>query len=330
MAYPVDNTALPSYAGTALQGDIDHAGWHGTTNTDLDGVKTVLGTTAGTSIAKSMTAGDFIPVKATGAEINTGTEDSKFTTPKAIADSNVAFTTDDALTTGWIPSGETWVFGAIDAPSFTFTIAAFDATAKYSVGMRVKLTNASVKYFIITAVTFDDPGSTITVYGGTDYALVDAAITLPFYSTQKAPHGFPLSPAKWTVETTNTSFNSQASPTQDTWYNLGTVNISVPIGVWKTMFEVWVQGVRDSADTVTVHVALSTANNSASDGLLLGGGQVNNVINVSQTVHRERILTLSSKTPYYLNTRTPSAGIGTIYNRGDLSTIVIRAVCAYL
>lgn len=35
-----------------------------------------------------------IPVKATGAEINTGTDDAKFATPKAIADSNIAFTTD--------------------------------------------------------------------------------------------------------------------------------------------------------------------------------------------------------------------------------------------
>ena len=32
-----------------------------------------------------------IPAKATGAEINTGTDDAKFATPKAIADSNIAF-----------------------------------------------------------------------------------------------------------------------------------------------------------------------------------------------------------------------------------------------
>lgn len=35
-----------------------------------------------------------IPVKATGAEINTGTDDAKFATSKAIADSNVAFVSD--------------------------------------------------------------------------------------------------------------------------------------------------------------------------------------------------------------------------------------------
>ena len=35
-----------------------------------------------------------IPVKATGVEINTGTDDAKFATPKAIADSNIAFLSD--------------------------------------------------------------------------------------------------------------------------------------------------------------------------------------------------------------------------------------------
>lgn len=35
-----------------------------------------------------------LPVKATGAEINTGTNDAKFATPLAIADSNIAFIAD--------------------------------------------------------------------------------------------------------------------------------------------------------------------------------------------------------------------------------------------
>lgn len=51
------------------------------------------------------------PVKATGAEINTGTDDAKFATPKAIADSNLAFLSD-------IPSVPVKATGAeIDAGS---------------------------------------------------------------------------------------------------------------------------------------------------------------------------------------------------------------------
>lgn len=40
------------------------------------------------------TGGGSIPVKASGAEINTGTDDAKFATAKAIADSNIAFLSD--------------------------------------------------------------------------------------------------------------------------------------------------------------------------------------------------------------------------------------------
>lgn len=42
----------------------------------------------------SYTKTSDIPVKATGAEIDTGTDDDKFATPKAIADSGLAFTSD--------------------------------------------------------------------------------------------------------------------------------------------------------------------------------------------------------------------------------------------
>lgn len=46
-----------------------------------------------------------VPVKATGAEINTGADDAKFATPKAIADSNIAFLSDipSVVNPAWIP-----------------------------------------------------------------------------------------------------------------------------------------------------------------------------------------------------------------------------------
>ena len=50
---------------------------------------TVVQNTSGTN-----TGDQTVPAKASGTEINTGTDDAKFTTPKAIADSNVAFLSD--------------------------------------------------------------------------------------------------------------------------------------------------------------------------------------------------------------------------------------------
>lgn len=232
--------------------------------------------------------------------------------------------TDTALT-GWYSISDSWTYASADAPTFTITVPS-GAASKYTVGMRVRLTQTTVKYFIITVVA----DTVLTVYGGTDYTLANAAISLISVSNVKSPLGFPIDPTKWTVETTSTGADTQSSPTQNVWYNIASQTISIPIGVWRTMYEVWVQGVRATAGAVPYQTALSTANNSASDALFIGGGQTNDVVNVSQSVHKEKILTLSVKTSYYLNTRTTGTSITDLYNRGDITTTVIRAVCAYL
>lgn len=50
------------------------------------------------------------------------------------------------IRSGWITAGETWTYASADSPSFTFTISG-DKRDKYSVGMKIKLTQGSVKYF---------------------------------------------------------------------------------------------------------------------------------------------------------------------------------------
>jgi len=233
---------------------------------------------------------------------------------------------------GWLASGETWTYASADAPTYTFTIASFDATSKYSAGMRIKLTDAgSVKYFIITAVTFDDPGSTITVYGGTDYTLAGGAITLPYFSTQKAPLGFPLSPVKWTVEITDVTIRSQGTPVTATWYNLGSLSISIPIGVWLVSYMAVVQTVRAGAGTLSGWATLSTANNSESDKLWSAtiGYDTSTTVEYG-TLFRQSPLTLTEKDTYYLNEKAAAATTQTLYLRSDEATTIIRAICAYL
>lgn len=65
-----------------------------------DAQLTVIGNTSGTN-----TGDQTLPVKATGAEINTGTDDAKFATAKAIADSTILKTTGGTLT-GEVNLGE--------------------------------------------------------------------------------------------------------------------------------------------------------------------------------------------------------------------------------
>ena len=87
---------------------------------------------------------------------------------------------------GWIPAEETWTY----ASATTFTISG-DKTSKYQKGDKIKLTQTTVKYFYIIGISYSAPNTTVTVTGGTDYTVANAAITLPYFSKIENPQGFP-------------------------------------------------------------------------------------------------------------------------------------------
>lgn len=239
-----------------------------------------------------------------------------------------------AAADGWIAGIGTWSYSSADAPTYVISIDA-DVTTLISLGMRIKLTHGgSVKYFIVTAVGAFGGGVTlVTVYGGTDYTLAAGAITLPYYSMIKAPVGFPLNPLKWTVETRDTSDRSQAAPGANTWYNLGSLSISIPIGMWRVYYKTILWGAYDSNTFIRTYATLSTANNSDSDSdfktavHLTDNTSVNHV--ASATVTTEKFLLLAAKTSYYLNAMT-SLTMTSINFKGDQAPTIIRAICAYL
>lgn len=234
---------------------------------------------------------------------------------------------------GWIPADETWVYASADAPTFTFTIAGVDKTTKYYPGMKVKLTQTTAKYFIITAVAFSTD-TTITLYGGTDYVLANAAITVPTFSLGKSPAGFPLDPMKWSVSVTDVTQRAQASPVSGTWYNLGTISITIPIGIWRVNYQVAGQTNDTNSSAGEVFTTLSTANNSESDVdftcWMFGSFGSGLAASIVHTVNRDKFLTLAAKTQYFLNTKTTTANIDNLFNRNELSKLLIKATCVYL
>lgn len=229
---------------------------------------------------------------------------------------------------GWIPAEETWTYASADDPTYTFTVNA-DVTTKYSVGMKIKLTQGTVKYFIITAVsTYSGGNTTITVYGGTDYDLANATITSPFYSMVRSPFGFPMSPEKWTQQNLMTSSKTQATPTSGTIYNMGG-SLSIPIGLWNVMYEAPVRGDFSGAFAMVL-TTLSTANNSESDKNWTTYS-VSASTAIGANVARSGIIERASKATYYLNIWQSTGATGTnLYVFGNLSTAIIRATCAYL
>lgn len=123
-----------------------------------------------------------------------GTSDIEHTgTPKICqGPSPLAELYNQTISAGWMPAFETWAY----ASATTITVPSGAAT-KYSVGDKIKLTQSTVKYFYVTAVA----DTVLTVTGGSDYTVDNAAITSNYYSKASSPVGFPdrfIYTATWT------------------------------------------------------------------------------------------------------------------------------------
>ncbi len=235
-------------------------------------------------------------------------------------------------TSGWISySSVIPTRASADDPTYVLTFSGVDLTSKMSVGMRVKfLQNSVTLYGIVTAISFS-MNTTLTLYCGTDYDVLDTAtyaISGFAYSSHKAPLGFPMDPSKWMQSYLgSTSFNKSSSIVAGTWYNNGDL-IAIPIGAWRVFYEDSFGGQRGSADYLVVKQTLSTTNASESDS------EFTSVIDLGlatldyrQVVHVEKVLILSSKSTYYLNIKTDRTSFSNLY---IIAPIRIKAVCAYL
>lgn len=237
--------------------------------------------------------------------------------------------------TGWNPDTETWVYHNVDDPTGYIKIEDKDVSANYSVGWRIMFTNGgNVIKGIITAITFTDPDTIITFLHEIDptdnqalYLLTNSAITENYFSPHKAPLGFPLDPRKWSVAVTF-SIGSQQNPSANTWYNVASNSITLPIGCWSVEYLGKFACVGSGGYLVT-WVTLSSANNSESDTELTS--HMESSAGITQfgylSLYSRKVLTMTSKTVMYLNLKTTSAQTTGIYIRPVSRA---NATCAYL
>lgn len=229
---------------------------------------------------------------------------------------------------GWTGANDTWTYSSYDSTNKTGVITVpSDATTKYSVGMRVKFTNnSSTQYGIITKVA----ATSLTVYFGTDYSLTNSAISAIYYSVHKAPFGFPLDPAKWTVSLVDNTFNSLVL--SSSWQYISPMTLAVPIGVWNLEYSIYLEVTKAATTGISILGTLSTANSTESDTeftsyLELDGASA--TLALWSLVARRKAVSLSSATTYYFNIKAGTVGAtGAVNPKG--STNVIKAVCAYL
>jgi len=114
-----------------------------------------------------------------------GTDGDKLQNSVIKIDDNGKFS-GDALD-GWIYDTDTWTY--VSATSFKVT--GKDVRYRFPKGTKIKLVNdANTNYFYVVATAFSTD-TTITITGGSDYSLAEAAISGQAYSYAAAPQDFP-------------------------------------------------------------------------------------------------------------------------------------------
>lgn len=238
----------------------------------------------------------------------------------------------NSINNTWNSTAATLTYSSADAPTFVVSTSS-DLSGIISVGMKIKLTQATAKYFFVTAIT----SSSIALYGGTDYTLTSDVISGVYYSDQKAPFGFPLDPNKWSViisDATNQASNS-AYPT---YSQAGSLQITIPIGTWAVSLkcDVSATALTSQRSDIGAYIALSANSSSVSDFDLSTYcytyyGSVAPHQFIQPIYLKSDSIALTTKTIYKVIAAQASNGYDSgISINGASTTTKIRAVCAYL
>lgn len=166
-----------------------------------------------------------------------------------------------------------------------------------------------------TTLTVQVPeGCTIPTSGG---------VSAVAYSTQKSPFGFVGDKGRWYIVCLNKTFNQQASPVVDTWYNTGALILHLPAGNWSTSYTAQVYVNRAAAGLVSIVSTLSTSASSETDARfsIRSEGYSVNAVGPSQSVRGE--ITTTVLTGYYLLIKTAHTPMTDIYTLGERGLLQI-------
>ena len=234
---------------------------------------------------------------------------------------------------GWADAPGTWSYSSASAPNFVVSINT-DVTNILGLGMRIKLTQGTIKYFIVVNIGVYSGGVTlVTLYGGTNYTLVNSAISNIFYSPMKLPQGFPYNPALWSVLTSDNVQRSISNPTGTVWYNLGNISTTIPLGLWDISYSLIVNigGIPYSLGSIaSIFSTLSTSNNTESDSSWTRKTNASPVVSVANSMYARQTILASGTLTYYILSKTNGMSGTVLYNENDQQTLKIQSVCGYL
>lgn len=324
------STAVAHNANAVIESVPFAHAWNDVIDTIKNGFSVTDGTVDQTKLVKapaSIAQGDVVYYNGSAwARLPAGTNGQFLQTQGASA--NPQWASNVGGNDAWIADSNTWTYSSVDGATGIVTINA-DLTGTIQAGDRIKFTQTTVKYFIVTKTpTFGAGNTTLTFYGGTDYTLVNAAISSPSYSHAKSPFGFNTDPSKWTLTLRDVSDRSQGSPVTGTWYNLGSLSLDIHIGAWKVWYKAALQA--NATASVQIFTTLSTANNSESDIDLTSRVEGLPTSVLGFTPHEEKVLVLTSKTTYFLNAKVGNTSTNLSYLGSTYFPTIVKAVCAFL
>lgn len=231
----------------------------------------------------------------------------------------------NAQRTGWYEITSTFTYSSWNDNTKTAVISSGDnLTNVLSVGMKVKFTQNSTKYGIITAIS----NSAITLFMGTDYVLEDTNISSFCFSTLKAPFGFPMNTEKWTLELKKTTNTIIAAPTKSVWYMGDDYILTVPVGLWEITYNLKVQF--KPASQVYSTVDLSTSPSESTNlGMTFSNVFTTNAI-YGYWASRSKIFNVEEETQYHLIFKNDTDYTNLYFVGAESVPATITARCLYL
>lgn len=236
----------------------------------------------------------------------------------------------------WNKDKNPWAFHSIDDPTGVCAVAS-DATLYLSVGMRIKLENGgNVIYGIITKIEYSDPVTMVTflheINPGSNQAqnlLQNSPIESAYFSSMRFPFGFSADFRRWALELVDSTQYPQASPVPLTYYNIGSLSLSIPIGLWDVRFGGYVVINGSTQNRHTFHATLSAQNNAPTHEELTSRADLTMLANnqIGFPFEKNHSVFLDAKTTFYVLVMSRTSGASNIF-LGQQPTIV-RAVCSY-
>lgn len=199
-----------------------------------------------------------------------------------------------------------------------------------------------------TATNADSPFSVNgsgTATGTDDYAIVQAVtstvatVSLPagctiptsggvsatYTSTQKNPFNWVTDKDRWEILTRNRLLIGQSSPVNGTYYNIGSIYLNVPKGIWDLRYDANTYSSNSVATTQKVLTTLSTLTNNESDRRYTWDLEFSSVVSMSSAYSVTNTVTLTNATTYYL-LAVNQATSTIIYFLGDRAETAIKAL----